>query len=389
MCLLGYRIRPSSLVAMLGSVLFALACIFCIGGAFTLGRIISTGGAIRATLALQSSRAISLLALVDQETGVRGYVTTGKPRFLDIYRSGVSAYALESKLFAESPSVNGVVLNRYSHTLTSSALVERYLEGEIALVASGRTAFAKESLAQGNSFLDSLRASDKYLQTAIRLQLLQERAAYQQVLDFALGGIWLSGGILVLLGMALVVLVRAIRDTEGEAHIDELTGLANRRVLQERLDLRGRCAAIALVDLDDFKHVNDDYGHQVGDALLVAVAQRLRGVVRAGDLLSRLGGDEFAIVFESDDSAALVARIRDAFREPFTLSGNVGLTIGCSVGVGMPFDGTSGSDLIRLADECMFADKRRRRARLKPLLGRRAIMPIEHVPCVTGIGHMV
>jgi len=363
---LGYRFRPSTLVAVIGSALFTLACIFCIGGALTLGRIISTAGVIRTTLALQHSRELGLLALVNEETGVRGYVATGKPSFLDVYQSGVSTYALAIKRLDASSSVDASILTQYSDALTSSSLVDQFFRNEVALVASGHAALASGALGQGKTLFDRLRVSEGRLATAIRVRLLHDRATFQRVLDLAVDGTWVAGGVLLLLAIVLVALVRAIRTTEGQAHLDELTGLANRRVFRQRLDLRERCAGVMVLDLDEFKHVNDHFGHQVGDALLISVARRLQAAVRGRDLVARLGGDEFAIVFESDDAATLVVRIRAAFNEPFSLPDNLCLMVGCSIGVGVPVDGMSGADLIRVADEYMFVDKRGHRAVFSP-----------------------
>ena len=117
------------------------------------------------------------------------------------------------------------------------------------------------------------------------------------------------------------------------AHHDVLTDLPNRALLRERLEhaiaaMRqgGRRLAVLMLDLDRFKEVNDTLGHGVGDALLKAVAQRLRGCVRGSDTIARLGGDEFAIVQRSadptSDSAALASRILDVVCEPFDIDGH-------------------------------------------------------------------
>ena len=116
------------------------------------------------------------------------------------------------------------------------------------------------------------------------------------------------------------------------AFFDALTGLANRQALQDELRTALRDAqaterelALLFVDLDDFKRVNDEHGHHVGDALLRAVADRLRRVVRPGDLLARLGGDEFTLLVRdvAHDVAGLASdlatRLVAALREPLVV----------------------------------------------------------------------
>ena len=109
-----------------------------------------------------------------------------------------------------------------------------------------------------------------------------------------------------------------------------MTGLANRLLLQERLEHAAQRArrshtnaAILFVDLDRFKQVNDTYGHQVGDELLICVAQRLTGVVRPGDTLARVSGDEFVFLCEdlhgASDVEVLARRVDRAFAKPFVL----------------------------------------------------------------------
>ena len=142
---------------------------------------------------------------------------------------------------------------------------------------------------------------------------------------------------------------------------DPLTGLANRSMFQERLDHAfresERGVAVLWIDLDHFKEVNDIFGHEVGDEMLIAVADRLRDVVRAADDIARMGGDEFAVVLPNvvEDEAQIVAeRVlaaltdRDAFR----------LQIGASVGVGWQRNATGdGHVLIRRADQAMYRAK--------------------------------
>ncbi|MHB1569285.1 MAG: diguanylate cyclase domain-containing protein, partial [Solirubrobacteraceae bacterium] len=149
---------------------------------------------------------------------------------------------------------------------------------------------------------------------------------------------------------------------------DQLTGLANRRRLTAELRAAvdrargdGERGALVYVDLDDFKPVNDDLGHDAGDELLVTVAKRLAGCTRATDLVARIGGDEFAILLAdaSDGEIERVCeRIMDAFREPFGVGGRR-VSLGVSVGRSCyPADAQDPDGLLRRADRAMFADKR-------------------------------
>jgi diguanylate cyclase (GGDEF)-like protein/PAS domain S-box-containing protein len=145
-----------------------------------------------------------------------------------------------------------------------------------------------------------------------------------------------------------------------EASHDPLTGLGNRGLFDARLTAhRDQQTAIILIDLDDFKPVNDNLGHHVGDALLVAVGQRLQAVMRPTDTVVRLGGDEFAVLLPgatADAGAAVADRIRQALTEPVHSDGHR-LTIRASMGVAAGELDRHGH-LLRRADEAMYAAKR-------------------------------
>lgn len=155
---------------------------------------------------------------------------------------------------------------------------------------------------------------------------------------------------------------------EFAAAHDALTGIPNRatfdRRLQECIDfclLHDSKAVLIYIDLDQFKPINDTYGHQAGDIVLTTVANRLRHLVRSSDTVARLGGDEFAILFEQCDPARIdpiVDRVGAVIREPIAVFDN-SLSVDCSIGkVVCPDDGLHPEQLSHKADERMYKQKR-------------------------------
>jgi diguanylate cyclase (GGDEF)-like protein len=151
---------------------------------------------------------------------------------------------------------------------------------------------------------------------------------------------------------------------------DPLTGLPNRLMLQQRLEHAAQRAkrshsnsAILFADLDRFKQVNDTHGHQVGDELLLAVANRLASLVRPGDTLARFSGDEFVFLCEDlasvADAETLASRIDQSFADPFSL-GDLDLAITASVGTAYAGPGTDlSAQLLVDADIAMYQAKRK------------------------------
>ncbi|MBI5132097.1 MAG: GGDEF domain-containing protein [Rhodopseudomonas palustris] len=163
------------------------------------------------------------------------------------------------------------------------------------------------------------------------------------------------------------------RENKWLANYDQLTGLPNRTMLHRRFEELLRHAAgtstggaqpltVLWLDLDGFKAANDRYGHEIGDAVLVVVAQRLRSCVRGEDLIFRVGGDEFVILLpatEAADSVDIAERLIARIAEPIDLGKDVPLNIGVSIGSAtFPRDGQTADDLLRSADSAMYEAKR-------------------------------
>ncbi|WP_018349414.1 GGDEF domain-containing protein [Longispora albida] len=146
-----------------------------------------------------------------------------------------------------------------------------------------------------------------------------------------------------------------------QAYHDRLTGLGNRALFAERLDEAAGDTAVVIIDLDDFKPVNDRFGHRAGDELLIAVAGRLRSCVRDTDVLARLGGDEFGVLITSPDQAVVrevAERIVTAVARPVRITGH-DLVIGASVGAAIDrAGGHAAEELLHAADSAMYEAKK-------------------------------
>jgi diguanylate cyclase (GGDEF)-like protein len=170
------------------------------------------------------------------------------------------------------------------------------------------------------------------------------------------------------LNLRNAVLLRNVQDL---AERDALTGAANRRMFQLSLEqvlatgrsvARGdQVSAVLFIDLDDFKIVNDTLGHAAGDALLVAVTERIDGLVRGTDLVARLGGDEFAILTDDEPdlkrSRAMAERLVRELRAPYLIGANH-VSVTASIGIASARDAVDGAaDLVRNADVAMYMAK--------------------------------
>jgi diguanylate cyclase (GGDEF)-like protein/PAS domain S-box-containing protein len=154
------------------------------------------------------------------------------------------------------------------------------------------------------------------------------------------------------------------------AFYDGLTGLANRRLLVEQLDQAlqrsardGKTHALIFVDVDRFKSINDSLGHVTGDEFLVVIAARLKGVVRAGDLLARFGGDEFVVLLQDvggvDEAVLAARRICTAVEQPMVLPNGYEMVATVSVGIALTGAKATADDVLRDADVAMYEAKTR------------------------------
>ena len=161
------------------------------------------------------------------------------------------------------------------------------------------------------------------------------------------------------------------REEERTRHIafhDPLTGLPNRSLFQDRLkqalhaaSRNGGLLGVGFIDLDQFKEVNDTFGHDTADRLLVDVSRRLQATLRDGDTVARQGGDEFLLLLPSlrttEDATARIERVLEAIREPFNLDGRE-IHISSSVGLALyPHDGVDATTLVKNADMAMYQAK--------------------------------
>ena len=202
--------------------------------------------------------------------------------------------------------------------------------------------------------------------------LATHKPLYQNLLIYAVGLILIGVVALILARRFTASLRKKMALTEGQleqmALYDRVTGLPNRRFFEyelrkaiTRIKREGETAALMMIDVDDFKKVNDLCGHQMGDEVLSMIAARLKNVLRTDDILARVGGDEFAAILfrvgEPENVSAAAEKMIAAIAVPFPtrpIPSHVGLTIGMTV---MPDDSDDPETLIRWSDMAMYEAK--------------------------------
>lgn len=196
---------------------------------------------------------------------------------------------------------------------------------------------------------------------------IQRRDGERRYLEIALKPFGRAGDALVMIARDVTDRTYAENALAHQALHDILTGLPNRTLLNDRLEhailesrRRTEPLALLLIDLDQFKVVNDSFGHHVGDALLTQVGPRFQAHLREADTVARLGGDEFAVILPGTDhseAGRVAATLLKALERPFVVEAEA-FPIGASVGIAMyPAQGDSASVLLQKADIAMYAAK--------------------------------
>ena len=283
---------------------------------------------------------------------------------------------LDQEAMLESDLV-GIVKLRERTTAWRNHAVERmfgYDDGEL-LGTPARLLYPDDAsyLSLGATAYPQLKAGGRF-----RTQL-QMRRKDGSLIWVDLAGVELPGSG----GASLWMMVDITQSKAHEARMeraalhDALTGLPNRLLLADRLkqaiaaaERSGHVFALAYLDLNGFKQVNDSHGHDAGDEVLKAVASRLQAGLRASDTVARLGGDEFVVLLTPAQAPAeaepVLGRLLDALAQPITLSSGEQVAVGSSLGLAhFPVDGRTSDALMRHADEAMFANKRAGRARAR------------------------
>ncbi len=244
--------------------------------------------------------------------------------------------------------------------LVGQALEDVTHPGDVAMVLS-RGADPERPLAQGRLIKRFLRSDSRAITAELSESVMRDEA---------------HGATFSVVSLRDITEERLLTQRLADLALhDSLTGLANRALLRDRMvharaqSMRdGSRVVLYLLDLDNFKGVNDSLGHAAGDELLVAVTRRLRAVTRDVDTLGRLGGDEFVVLavgLDEGDSRALAQRLLDVFATPFPVEGHQ-ITQSASIGVVMCEASTISSceDSIRSADIALYEAKRRGRGQI-------------------------
>lgn len=295
-------------------------------------------------------------------------------RILDKATHAVEALRRSDQKFAAAfrASPDGILLTalesgRFIEVSDSVTRMTGYSRAEL-LGPGMTTATMWVDMAERDDYVARIRRDGRVvdLEARFRIKSGEERIGQMS------GEIVTSGDETLIMGIIRDITAQKQREQViwEQGNFDSLTGLPNRHMFRATLQnlLNGARGAtqpfvLLLIDLDQFKEVNDTLGHEVGDRLLVAVAERLRSAVGAGVTVARLGGDEFTVLLGGadvpapDDVAALAAGLVRQLAQPFALGADM-VYVSASIGVAhYPEAGASAEELLRHADQAMYAAK--------------------------------
>ena len=325
-----------------------------------------------------SSLKTLLSIMQDIESGQRGFVITGLDEYLEPYDAALfrlaGAIGSLRQGYAGQPHLRLEMAAIYR-------LADQKKERAASVIAVRRTQgfeAAREMMLDrvGKRIMDALRSEIAFMTSIERNDVLKAEQDYAATrMQSRRAFLFLSAVTFVSMGVLLFVAAREMRASQQAnaklsyvAGHDSLTGLANRWFLHSSLEkvltadpAHRQRHGLFILDLNGFKAVNDQLGHEAGDRLLVEVADRLKAVIRTSDILARLGGDEFALFLpdlsSEKDSYEMTARLRTAVAT--INSPHPDVRVSASIGFAVfPDEAGSRSELLRLADERMYHDKR-------------------------------
>jgi diguanylate cyclase (GGDEF)-like protein len=304
---------------------------------------------------------------LDEEAGLLGFESTRERLFLEPYTAARTIFPQTLDTLRRNVAAAGVASSLPDDLLNRNAA---WVAGVAEPLLAGRND-SRALERRGRREIEAFRRSSRQLFGVLnrRADEIDAEARRNIALIIVVAGISCA----VTTGAAAGLFLRDnARRRANEAHLaeraerDPLTGLLNREAFAAALDDRidasradGSVFAVAFVDLDGFKPINDRYGHQVGDAVLKRVANRLTANAREHDVVARLGGDEFVVLLVgAGDGSVAVSRIASALAAPHGL-GDVTLSVDASIGRAVyPADGADAARLLHAADVAMYRNKR-------------------------------
>lgn len=314
------------------------------------------------------------------ETGQRGYLLTDRASYLEPYYRGLGDHRNQMSVLMACPYLAPAHRTRLERIKALLELKFEELAMTIALHQQGEFVAARNLM-----LTDRGQAYGQELQALLE-QMIREHVGEREALARELSVEASRTRELIVIGVTLLLLFAALAlwqlkkllgenaalvgELEKEANHCPLTGLYNRRNFDERLrhevavaERHGDFLALLFLDLDGFKRVNDLYGHETGDRLLQALAEKLKDTVRASDLVFRLAGDEFAVLateraHDSPQLEYLGHRLIDAVTQTAQLQKWHRASVGVSIGVAIyPRDANSAESLLDAADRAMYRVK--------------------------------